>query len=203
VTLTPVEMLLLMEQVAFGMMHMISKRYIHMDLAARNVLLGDNSIVKIADFGSATKLPDGKSSYKLDRKCMVSVKWAAYESVTKRRFSQKSDVWSFGICMWEIFSYGAQPYKGIKPTQMLAKLKEENIRPGKPDNCAEVWFQMMQSCWQTAPADRPKFSECRAKLQKFIAAASTQYGAPRDIGIAIREGTNVKQILVEDEEDDV
>eukprot|EP00040_Diaphanoeca_grandis_P024480 m.134549 g.134549 ORF g.134549 m.134549 type:complete len:1212 (-) comp29744_c1_seq4:108-3743(-) len=203
VTLTPVEMLMLAEQIAFGMMHLVEKKYIHMDLAARNILVGDNSIVKVADFGSATKLPEGKTSYKLDRKCMVSVKWAAYEAITKRKFSQKSDVWSFGICMWEIFSYGAQPYKGIKPTQMLTKITEEKIRLAKPDNCADVWFQLMMSCWRELPAERPSFTKIRAKLQKYIAGSMSQYGKPRDIGIAIREGKNVGQILVDDEEDDV
>lgn len=204
VSFSKLELLHIAHQAAAGMRHVAEKQYIHMDLAARNLLLAENSVVKVADFGSAVKLPEGKKVFNLDFRQMVSVKWAAFESISKKKFSEKSDVWSYGVTVWEIFSYGATPYKGIKPTQMLAKITEDKIRLKRPKHCDEVLWKMIMSCWNDRPSQRPTFAMLYRQIREHMEQFEQSGQHVRDLGVVAREGKMVQKMVVElDDEDDV
>ena len=186
---TELEFLLMLQGVASGMEHIAKLRYVHMDLAARNVSLGANSQVKVADFGNSTKIPEGKKYYKLRRKMMISAKWAALESMTRKIFNEKSDVWSFGVCAWEILSYGAHPYRGVQAANILAKIRDDGYRLSQPEGtCSEDLYDLMTMCWDEDPKGRPKFKTIRRELDELIEELVDMSPPPRDIGQVAAEG---------------
>ncbi|XP_075885128.1 tyrosine-protein kinase Fer [Nelusetta ayraudi] len=148
---------------AAGMAYLESKNCIHRDLAARNCLVGDNSVLKISDFGMSRQEDDG--IYSSSGLKQIPIKWTAPEALNYGRYSSESDVWSYGILLWETFSLGVCPYPGMTNQQAREQV-EKGYRMACPQRCPEDVYKVMQRCWQYNPEERPKFSE----LQRDLAA---------------------------------
>ncbi|XP_013886728.1 tyrosine-protein kinase Fer [Austrofundulus limnaeus] len=148
---------------AAGMSYLESKNCIHRDLAARNCLVGDNSVLKISDFGMSRQEDDGV--YSSSGLKQIPIKWTAPEALNYGRYSSESDVWSYGILLWETFSLGVCPYPGMTNQQAREQV-EKGYRMACPQRCPDDVYKVMQRCWQYNPEDRPKFSE----LQRDLAA---------------------------------
>jgi serine/threonine protein kinase len=203
------EMLTLCEQMADGMVYMSDLRYIHRDLAARNIMLTHKNAVKIGDFGLARMLPEGKDYWRLDKAGRLPVKYMAAETLTSKRFSVASDVWAFGVCMWEVMAYGETPWarqkvanvdvknavshgkRLIKPPMYLYAPQdvspEAEVQLDEGPEVTELWdwwYSLLLECWDATPKDRPSFQFLKAELGKKFAAESARLPAMRDVGKA-------------------
>uniref|UniRef100_A0A7G3AU30 Protein tyrosine kinase n=1 Tax=Lutzomyia longipalpis TaxID=7200 RepID=A0A7G3AU30_LUTLO len=153
-------------QVARGMEFLSSKRVIHGDLAARNILLCEDNFVKICDFGLA-KFKRESNYYRKRGSVMLPIKWLAPESLNENIFSTNSDVWSFGVVLWEFFSLGQEPYPGIELTSILPWLNC-GVRMTKPIYSTSEIYDVMQRCWLQNPKYRPTFSKLEDMLGEMI-----------------------------------
>ncbi|XP_065779406.1 tyrosine-protein kinase Fer isoform X1 [Muntiacus reevesi] len=147
--------------VASGMSYLESKNCIHRDLAARNCLVGENNVLKISDFGMSRQEDGGV--YSSSGLKQIPIKWTAPEALNYGRYSSESDVWSFGILLWETFSLGVCPYPGMTNQQAREQV-ERGYRMSAPQHCPEDIFKIMMKCWDYKPENRPKFSELQKEL---------------------------------------
>ncbi|KFB42826.1 VEGF receptor [Anopheles sinensis] len=143
-------------QVANGMKYLASKNVFHGDLAARNILLCEKNVVKISDFGLARVFNRG-SYYKKTSKDRVPFKWLALESISKQKYSVQSDVWAYGVLLWELFSLGTNPYPGVPVDEHFYDLLKGGYRMPKPAYANEAVYDLMFSCWNEDPNLRPSF----------------------------------------------
>lgn len=148
---------------AAGMAYLEAKNCIHRDLAARNCLVGESNLLKISDFGMSRQEDDG--IYSSSGLKQIPIKWTAPEALNYGRYSSESDVWSYGILLWETFSLGVCPYPGMTNQQAREQV-EKGYRMSCPQKCPEEVYKVMQRCWEYKPENRPKFSD----LQKDLAA---------------------------------
>uniref|UniRef100_A0A2K5R1X4 Fibroblast growth factor receptor 2 n=1 Tax=Cebus imitator TaxID=2715852 RepID=A0A2K5R1X4_CEBIM len=137
-----------------------------------NVLVTENNVMKIADFGLARDI-NNIDYYKKTTNGRLPVKWMAPEALFDRVYTHQSDVWSFGVLMWEIFTLGGSPYPGI-PVEELFKLLKEGHRMDKPANCTNELYMMMRDCWHAAPSQRPTFKQLVEDLDRILTLTTNE-----------------------------
>jgi serine/threonine protein kinase len=141
-----------------GLEYLTNRRVVHRDIAARNVLLDSTLTCKVSDFGMSTVLPHGEQFITLHEP--IPVRWAGPEVLLEEKFSVMSDVFSFGVLMFEIFSYAKTPYTDIEDVNEVAKFVREGGHCARPDNCpAEIYNKLVMPCFEVKPEDRPTFQE--------------------------------------------
>ncbi|XP_074161450.1 tyrosine-protein kinase Lck [Sminthopsis crassicaudata] len=172
VKLTIHKLLDMAAQIAEGMAFIEERNYIHRDLRAANILVSDSLNCKIADFGLARLIEDNE--YTAREGAKFPIKWTAPEAINYGTFTIKSDVWSFGILLTEIVTYGRIPYPGMTNPEVIQNL-EQGYRMVRPDNCPEELYKLMMLCWKERPEDRPTFDYLRSVLEDFFTATEGQY----------------------------
>ncbi|KAM9848693.1 tyrosine-protein kinase ZAP-70 [Aulostomus maculatus] len=156
----------LMHQVSMGMKYLEEKNFVHRDLAARNVLLVNKQFAKISDFGLSKALAAEDNYYKARTAGKWPLKWYAPECIKFFKFSSKSDVWSFGVTMWEAFSFGGKPYKKMKGPEVLRFIDNGN-RMECPAACPERMYAVMQECWTYKHENRPDFKKVEESMRSY------------------------------------
>ncbi|KAM4694221.1 tyrosine-protein kinase Mer [Discoglossus pictus] len=155
-----------MIDIARGMEYLSSRNFLHRDLAARNCMLSDDMTVCVADFGLSKKIYSG-DYYRQGRIAKMPVKWIAVESLADRIYTVKSDVWAFGVTMWEIATRGMTPYPGVQNHEIYDYLFQGH-RLKQPTDCLDELYEMMYLCWRADPVDRPTFTELKEDLEKLL-----------------------------------
>ncbi|XP_043641460.1 vascular endothelial growth factor receptor 1 isoform X6 [Drosophila teissieri] len=166
-TVTTVDLISWAFQVARGMDYLSSKKVLHGDLAARNILLCEDNVVKICDFGLARSMYRG-DNYKKSESGKLPIKWLALESLSDHVFSTYSDVWSYGIVLWEMFSLAKVPYPGIDPNQELFNKLNDGYRMEKPKFANQELYEIMLECWRKNPESRPLFAELEKRFGNML-----------------------------------
>uniref|UniRef100_A0A0P4VYT9 Receptor protein-tyrosine kinase n=2 Tax=Scylla olivacea TaxID=85551 RepID=A0A0P4VYT9_SCYOL len=154
-------------QVAHGMDYLASRKVLHGDLAARNLLLADDNVVKISDFGLSRDMYK-KDIYMKKSDDLMPIKWISVEAIRDRIFSVQSDVWAFGVTLWEIFSLGTTPYPGIEVDKDFLQLLEDGYRMACPKYANQEIYDLLLECWDTEPMDRPSFMEALHRLGSLM-----------------------------------
>ncbi|ESO00661.1 hypothetical protein HELRODRAFT_175642 [Helobdella robusta] len=166
-SISATDLLSFARQISVAMEFISDKKYVHRDVAARNVLVSSNKIVKLCDFGLARIVQNGDQYCKLTNG-RLPLKWMALESIRDRIFTTQSDVWSYGVLLWEITTLGSTPYPDIALID-LYRLLCDGFRMKKPANCSCELYNLMRECWLESPDKRPTFNEIKLRLEGLLA----------------------------------
>uniref|UniRef100_A0A8C9WK57 Ephrin type-A receptor 7 n=1 Tax=Scleropages formosus TaxID=113540 RepID=A0A8C9WK57_SCLFO len=169
---TVIQLVGMLRGIAAGMRYLSDMGYVHRDLAARNILVNSNLVCKVSDFGLSRVIDDDPEAVYTTTGGKIPVRWTAPEAIQYRKFTSSSDVWSYGIVMWEVMSYGERPYWDMS-NQDVIKAIEEGYRLPAPMDCPPGLHQLMLDCWQKDRSDRPKFDQIVGILDKMIRNPST------------------------------
>lgn len=161
-----IKIIKLMYQISLAMEYLSSMNLVHRDLAARNVLLVNEDIAKISDFGMSRKMNEN-SYYLSQTQGKWPLKWYPPEASTMGKFDEKSDVWSYGITCWEATSYGCRPYQGVDINMLILKL-ENGYRLEKPEQCPDEVYSLMYKCWHADKSKRPTFSDIVKEMKQIL-----------------------------------
>ncbi|VDO27577.1 unnamed protein product [Schistosoma margrebowiei] len=164
----------MMAQIASGMAYLEKEHYIHRDLAARNILVGENNSVKVADFGLARIIDSGNETYTAKQGAKFPIKWTAPEAALMGRFTIKSDVWSFGIVIYEIITYGQVPFPSMNNTETLQQI-ENGYRMPCPLNCPNSIYEIMLNTWDAKPECRPTFAFLCNYFEDYFTSSELSY----------------------------
>uniref|UniRef100_A0A3P9A080 receptor protein-tyrosine kinase n=1 Tax=Esox lucius TaxID=8010 RepID=A0A3P9A080_ESOLU len=166
---TVIQLVGMMRGIAAGMMYLAEMNYVHRDLAARNILVNSNLVCKVSDFGLSRYLQDDTSdpTYTSSLGGKIPVRWTAPEAIAYRKFTSASDVWSYGIVMWEVMSFGERPYWDMSNQDVINAI-EQDYRLPPPMDCPTALHQLMLDCWQKDRNTRPKFNDIVNTLDKMI-----------------------------------
>uniref|UniRef100_A0A3B4AFW5 Ephrin type-A receptor 7 n=1 Tax=Periophthalmus magnuspinnatus TaxID=409849 RepID=A0A3B4AFW5_9GOBI len=169
---TVIQLVGMLRGIAAGMRYLSEMGYVHRDLAARNILVNSNLVCKVSDFGLSRVMDDDPEAVYTTTGGKIPVRWTAPEAIQYRKFTSASDVWSYGIVMWEVMSYGERPYWDMS-NQDVIKAIEEGYRLPAPMDCPPGLHQLMLDCWQKDRAERPKFDQIVGVLDKMIRNPNT------------------------------
>jgi proto-oncogene tyrosine-protein kinase Met len=147
--------------------YLSAQKFVHRDLAARNCMLDLDLTVKIADFGLSRDVYERDYYSSDNKKSKLPVKWMSPESLEKGTYNTKTDVWSYGVLVWELMTRGVTPYSDVNNCHLLRYLKQGN-RMARPTFCPKVLYNVIMKCWDKDPKLRPKFQELCDKIQTII-----------------------------------
>lgn len=164
-SLSCAEQLSISKQIAAGMAYLSERKFVHRDLATRNCLVGEEMVVKIADFGLSRNIYSA-DYYKANENDAIPIRWMPPESIFYNRYTTESDVWAYGVVLWEIFSHGMQPYYGMGHEEVIYYVRNGQIL-SCPENCPLELYNLMRLCWSTLPSDRPSFSSIHRILERM------------------------------------
>uniref|UniRef100_A0A674KF20 Ephrin type-A receptor 8 n=1 Tax=Terrapene triunguis TaxID=2587831 RepID=A0A674KF20_9SAUR len=164
---TIIQLVGMLRGIGAGMRYLSDLGYVHRDLAARNVLVNSNLVCKVSDFGLSRILEDDPDAAYTTTGGKIPIRWTAPEAIAYRTFSSASDVWSYGVVMWEVLAYGERPYWNMTNRDVINSV-EEGYRLPAPMGCPTALHQLMLDCWQKDRSERPRFSQIVSILDKLI-----------------------------------
>ncbi|XP_037832560.1 ephrin type-B receptor 4b isoform X2 [Kryptolebias marmoratus] len=166
---TTIQLVGMLRGIAAGMKYLSDMSFVHRDLAARNILVNSNLVCKVSDFGLSRFLKENSSdpTYTSSLGGKIPIRWTAPEAIAYRKFTSASDVWSYGIVMWEVMSYGERPYWDMSNQDVINAIEQDYRLPPPPD-CPASLHALMLDCWQKERANRPRFCDIVASLDRLI-----------------------------------
>ncbi|XP_028419117.1 fibroblast growth factor receptor 4-like [Dendronephthya gigantea] len=188
-TLNHGQLLKIAADISNGMIHLSSQRIVHRDLAARNILIGDDNLAKVSDFGLARDV-GGAKEYIKNHQNLLPIKWMALESLLHDRFTTASDVWSFGVLLHEITTLGEEPYKNISPYNIVSHVGS-GCRMSQPQHCSDEVYGIMSNCWKVEPSERPKFEEIHELLKNMMLDNEELYSVPSPLALRHIDGNHI------------
>lgn len=172
--LTHRDLLGIARQIANGMVYLSERKFVHRDLATRNCLINEDMVVKIADFGLSHKIYL-QDYYKGDENDAIPIRWMPLESILYNKYTVESDIWAFGVCLWEIFSFAIQPYFGMTHEEVVKYVKDGNMLVC-PENTPLVLYTLMTQCWNPKPLERPAFMYIQQTLHQICVDYDSRRG---------------------------